>query len=62
MTDHPSGDKEKTIICIEDEPAMIELVKLILTSRGYKVMAATGAASRQCALTVSREEPVSSGQ
>ena len=42
MTDHPSGDKEKTIICIEDEPAMIELVKLILTSRGYKVMAATG--------------------
>jgi two-component system response regulator VicR len=44
MTDHPSTDKEneKTIICIEDEPAMIELVKLILTSRGYKVMAAMG--------------------
>jgi two-component system response regulator VicR len=42
MTDHPGGDKEKTIICIEDEPAMIELVKLILTSRGYKVMAAMG--------------------
>jgi two-component system response regulator VicR len=46
MTDHPSADKEKekekTIICIEDEPAMIELVKLILTSRGYKVMAAMG--------------------
>ena len=42
MTDHPSTEKEKTIICIEDEPAMIELVKLILTSRGYKVMAAMG--------------------
>lgn len=32
----------KTIVCIEDEPDMIDLVKLILTRHGYTVHGALG--------------------
>lgn len=32
----------KTIVCIEDEPDMIDLVKLILTRHGYEVHGALG--------------------
>jgi two-component system, OmpR family, response regulator VicR len=31
-----------TVVCIEDDPEMIELVKLILTRRGYEVIGAMG--------------------
>ncbi len=41
MTDQP-GENRRKVICIEDEPAMIELVKLILTKRGFEVMGAVG--------------------
>src|SRR5574341_1457683 len=34
--------KPITIVCIEDESEMIELVKLILTRKGYKVHGAEG--------------------
>jgi DNA-binding response OmpR family regulator len=30
------------IVCIEDDPEMIDLVKLILTRKGYEVTGATG--------------------
>ncbi|GAB4399003.1 MAG: hypothetical protein OHK003_22430 [Anaerolineales bacterium] len=32
----------KTILCIEDEPEMIDLIRLILSRKGYKVQGATG--------------------
>jgi DNA-binding response OmpR family regulator len=39
MSDHPNGIK---VVCIEDEPEMIDLVKLILTRRGFEVIGAMG--------------------
>ncbi|MEM7801455.1 MAG: response regulator [Chloroflexota bacterium] len=36
------SDKTKTIVCIEDEPDMIDLVKLILTRHGFTVHGALG--------------------
>jgi len=30
------------ILCVEDEPQMIDLIRLILETRGYQVMAAQG--------------------
>ena len=35
-------DRSKTIVYIEDEPEMIDLVKLILSRKGYQVVGATG--------------------
>jgi two-component system response regulator VicR len=32
----------KRILCIEDEPEMIDLIRLILGRRGYEVLGATG--------------------
>ena len=32
----------KKILCIEDEPQMIDLIKLILESKGYQVLGAEG--------------------
>ena len=32
----------KKIVCIEDDPGMIDLIKLILTRRGYDVTGASG--------------------
>ena len=34
--------KEKTILCVEDEPKMIDLMQLILSRRGYQVKGARG--------------------
>ena len=34
--------KEKTILCVEDEPEMIDLMQLILSRRGYQVKGARG--------------------
>jgi two-component system response regulator VicR len=39
MTDAPSP---KRILCIEDEPEMIDLIRLILGRRGFKVSGAAG--------------------
>ena len=41
MTDK-AGDKQRIVVCIEDEPAMIDLVKLILKNRGFEVQGALG--------------------
>lgn len=32
----------KTILCVEDEPEMIDLIRLILTRKGYNVQGAPG--------------------
>jgi len=34
--------KEQTILCVEDEPEMIDLMQLILSRRGYQVKGARG--------------------
>ncbi len=39
MNDHSS---QKRILCIEDEPEMIDLIRLILGRRGFQVSGATG--------------------
>jgi DNA-binding response OmpR family regulator len=39
MDDHRS---QKRILCIEDEPEMIDLIRLILGRRGFQVSGATG--------------------
>jgi two-component system response regulator VicR len=36
------ADTPKKIVCIEDEPEMIDLVKLILSRYGFEVIGATG--------------------
>src|SRR5688572_26417987 len=41
MTEQTAGDRKKICI-IEDEPAMIELVSLILRNRGFEVVGAVG--------------------
>jgi DNA-binding response OmpR family regulator len=45
----------KLIVCIEDEPDMIELLRTILESSGYKVIGATGGVVGL--ETVRREKP-----
>jgi CheY-like chemotaxis protein len=34
--------RQPVILCIEDEPEMIDLIRLILERRGYKVLGAIG--------------------
>ena len=36
------AEEKKKVVCIEDEPEMIDLVKLILSRRGYDVVGAMG--------------------
>lgn len=36
------AEKPKRVVCVEDEPEMIDLVKLILKRRGYDVIGAMG--------------------
>lgn len=45
----------KRVVCIEDEPEMIDLVKLILSRRGFQVMGAMG--GREGLETIQREKP-----
>jgi len=47
------SEKPKHILCIEDEPEMIELVRIILSRKGYQV---SGAAGGQEGLTKMRKE------
>jgi len=45
----------KRVVCIEDEPEMIDLVKLILSRKGYDVVGAMG--GREGLEVISREKP-----
>jgi DNA-binding response OmpR family regulator len=47
------SEKPKHILCIEDEPEMIELVRIILSRKGYEI---SGAAGGQEGLTKMRKE------
>jgi two-component system response regulator VicR len=40
MSEQPG--KQRVVVCIEDEPAMIDLVTLILKNRGFEVVGALG--------------------
>jgi len=48
----PTG---KTVVCIEDEPEMIDLVRLILGRKGFKLIGAVG--GREGLETVRRVRP-----
>lgn len=48
-------DDPKRVVCIEDEPEMIDLVRLILGRRGFSVIGANGGV--EGLETVRREEP-----
>jgi len=37
-----AAEDKKVVVCIEDEPEMIELVKLILGRRGFELVGAVG--------------------
>jgi two-component system response regulator VicR len=45
----------KRVVCIEDEPEMIDLVKLILSRKGYQVVGAMG--GREGLEAILREKP-----
>ena len=45
----------KRVVCIEDEPEMIDLVKLILSRKGYQVVGAMG--GREGLEAIQREKP-----
>jgi two-component system response regulator VicR len=47
--------KGKKILCIEDNPEMIDLVDLILARRGYEVIGAVG--GQEGIETIQREKP-----
>lgn len=36
------ADEKKKVVCIEDEPEMIDLIKLILERKGFEVLGAVG--------------------
>ena len=46
---------DKRVVCIEDEPEMIDLVKLILSRKGYEVVGALG--GREGLEAIGREKP-----
>jgi len=51
-------DKEvKSILCIEDEPEMIDLIRLILTRRGFEVRGANGGKEGLEAIRAKRPGP-----
>ena len=45
----------KRVVCIEDEPEMIDLVKLILSRKGFQVVGAMG--GREGLEAIQREKP-----
>ncbi len=42
MTETPENENPKRVVCIEDEPEMIDLCKMILGRKGYEVLGANG--------------------
>ncbi len=49
------SEKRKSVVCIEDEPEMIDLVRLILGRKGFELIGAVG--GREGLETVRREKP-----
>ncbi len=49
------AEERKTVVCIEDEPEMIDLVKLILGRKGFELVGAVG--GREGLDTVRRLKP-----
>jgi len=49
------GEERKTVVCIEDEPEMIDLVRLILGRKGFELIGAVG--GREGLETVRRVKP-----
>ncbi|MBN1264310.1 MAG: response regulator [Anaerolineales bacterium] len=49
------GEKNRRIVCIEDEPEMIDLVRLILIPKGFEVIGAEGGV--EGLQTIRREKP-----
>ncbi|MGE5073982.1 MAG: response regulator transcription factor [Anaerolineae bacterium] len=49
---------QKRILCIEDEPEMIDLIRLILGRRGYQVSGATGGLAGLQAVRMERPDLV----
>ena len=47
--------EKKKVLCVEDEPEMIELIKLILERKGFEVLGAVG--GRQGLNTIRQEMP-----
>jgi DNA-binding response OmpR family regulator len=42
MAEEMAEEKKKVVVCIEDEPEMIDLVKLILGRKGFELVGAIG--------------------
>jgi len=53
--DHRMAEEKKVVVCIEDEPEMIDLVKLILGRKGFDLVGAVG--GREGLETVRRLKP-----
>ena len=51
----PESEERKTVVCIEDEPDMIDLIRLILNRNGFKLIGAMG--GREGLRTVRRVRP-----
>ncbi len=49
------AEDRKKVVCIEDEPEMIDLVKLILGRKGFQVVGANG--GREGLVLIEREKP-----
>jgi DNA-binding response OmpR family regulator len=48
-------ENKKRVVCVEDEPAMIDLIRLILGRKGYEVIGASG--GREGLDVIQREKP-----
>jgi DNA-binding response OmpR family regulator len=48
-------ENKKRVVCVEDEPAMIDLIRLILGRKGYEVIGAAG--GREGLDAIQREKP-----
>ncbi|MDW8327231.1 MAG: response regulator [Anaerolineales bacterium] len=48
-------ENKKRVVCVEDEPAMIDLIRLILERKGYEVIGANG--GREGLDVIQREKP-----
>jgi two-component system, OmpR family, response regulator VicR len=53
-TENPMNANLKCILCVEDEPEMIDLIRLILGRRGFEVKGAAGGIE---GLKIIRQEP-----
>ena len=48
-----ADDKARRIVCIEDEPEMIDLIRLILGRKGFEVIGANGGKTGKSSSTLS---------